>query len=103
MGEIRERIARHFLDFFILMVLARGSSLSCYDLVDIVNDRFHMSLIPPTVYSRLHSLEDDGLIEGNAVQGKRVYALTEKGAQTAKTLSNMRDKILGSVLDLFVG
>ena len=101
--KMQKRIVREFFDVFILVQLETGSSLSCYDVVGMINDRFHTVLTPPTVYSQLYTLERDGLIEGKLVKRKTVYMLTEKGRETARTLLNMKPKILGLLLSLFIG
>ncbi|MFZ0966597.1 MAG: PadR family transcriptional regulator, partial [Candidatus Bathyarchaeia archaeon] len=81
----------------------RNGSFSGYDIISYIHKRFDMLISSGTVYSCLYHLERDGLIKGELVQRKRVYTLTEKGSETAKTLLTMRDKILGLVLNIVMG
>lgn len=102
LNEMQRRIVRDFLDVFILVELERGSSISGFDLIGMVDEKFHTLLSSGRVYSCLYSLERDGLIEGKAVQRKTVYMLTEKGRETARRLLNIKHKILGLLLNLFI-
>lgn len=100
--KMNRRVVTIFLDVLILLKL-RNASLSGYDIISYVHKRFDMLISSGTVYSCLYQLERDGLIKGELVQRKRVYMLTEKGSETAKTLLSMRDKILGLVLNIVMG
>jgi len=81
----------------------RKHPLSDYDVISFVNNKFHILLSSDTVNSHLHALEADGLIKGDGAQGKKVYTLTEHGRETAVAFLNSKDKILGLILNLFVG
>ena len=83
--KMNRRVVTIFLDVLILLKL-RNASLSGYDIISYVHKRFDMLISSGTVYSCLYHLERDGLIKGELVQRKRVYMLTEKGRETAKTL-----------------
>ncbi|HZP30988.1 MAG TPA: PadR family transcriptional regulator [Acidimicrobiia bacterium] len=52
-----------------------------YELIQLLEDRFLGMYTPSagTIYPRLSSLEEDGLVEHDVVDGKRVYRLTEAG------------------------
>ena len=52
-----------------------------YELIQLLEDRFLGMYTPSagTIYPRLSSLEDDGLVEHDVVDGKRVYRLTDAG------------------------
>jgi len=52
-----------------------------YDLIKMVEDRFLGMYTPSagTVYPRLQSLEDEGLVEHEEIDGRKVYRLTEAG------------------------
>jgi len=99
---MHRRIVSNFLDLSILLKLRNGS-LSSQDVVSYIHKRFNVAISLGTVYSCLHYLESKELVEAKASQKKNVYALTEKGEQKVKTMLNMRDKILGLVLDVFIG
>jgi len=98
---MHRRFLTGFLDILILLKL-RKSPLSGYDIMSYFPKRFNMAFSSGTVYSCLYRLERDELIKGELAQRKRVYTLTEKGNETVKTLLNMRDKILGLLVSLFV-
>lgn len=100
--RMNRRIVKNFLDMVILMEL-RKSSMSGYDVISFVHNKFRMLMSSGTVYSHLYFLERNGLIKGESSQRKRVYTLTEQGKETVKTFLNAKDKILGLVLNLFVG
>jgi len=99
---MHRRVVTNFLDILLLLKLRNGS-FSGYDIISYIHKRFDMLISSGTVYSCLYHLERDGLIKGELVQRKRVYMLTEKGSETAKTLLSMRDKILGLVLNIVMG
>ena len=68
------------LRLFILMLLDE-SPRHGYDLIRLIEDRF-MGMYTPsagTVYPRLQSLEDEGLIEHEELEGRKVYRLTDAG------------------------
>jgi DNA-binding PadR family transcriptional regulator len=79
------------------------TSLSGYDVISFIHKRFGVLLSSGTVYSCLYFLEREGLIRSEWARRKRVYKLTEKGKQTVRTLLKMKDKILGLVVNLFIG
>lgn len=99
---MHRRIVKNFLDMLILLEL-RDSSLSGYDVISFIHKRFNVLVSSGTVYSCLYHLEREGLIRGEWAQRKRVYKLTEKGSRTVNTLLKMKDKILGLVVNLFIG
>jgi DNA-binding PadR family transcriptional regulator len=102
MTRMHRRLVTDFLDILILLKLRNGP-LSGYDIISYLHKRSNMSISSGTVYSYLYRLERNELIKGELVRKKRVYTLTEKGNETVKTLLNMRDKILGLVVNLFIG
>ena len=102
LNEMHERIVKRFLDMVILMEL-RKHSMSGYNVISFVHNKFNMSVSSGTVYSCLYFLERNGLINGEGTQGKKVYTLTEQGKERVKAFLNSKDKILGLVLNLFIG
>lgn len=99
--KMHRRIVKNFLDVSVLLEL-RTSSLSGYDVISLIHKRFNVLVSSGTVYSCLYHLEREGLIDGEWIQRKRVYTLTEKGKKTANALLHMKDKILGLILNLFI-
>jgi DNA-binding PadR family transcriptional regulator len=100
--KMNRRVVTNFLDVLILLKLRNGS-FNGYDIISYIHKRFDMLISSGTVYSCLYHLERDGLIKGELVQRKRVYMLTEKGRETVKTILGMKDKILGLVVNIFIG
>jgi DNA-binding PadR family transcriptional regulator len=102
LNQMHKKIVKNFLDIVILMEL-REHSMSGYDVISFVHNKFHMLLSSGTIYSNLYFLERNGLIRGERAQRRTVYTLTEQGKETIKAFLNSKDKILGMVLNLFIG
>jgi DNA-binding PadR family transcriptional regulator len=100
--KMNRRVITNFLDVLILLKL-RNAPLSGYDILSYIHKRFNTLISTGTVYSCLYHLERDGLIKGDYVQRKKMYVLSKRGSETAKTLSSMRDKISGLVLNIVTG
>ena len=76
---------KNFLDIIILGEL-RDAHLSGFDIIVFIQKKFNVNLSPGTVYATLYSLERHNLIQGTWLERKRVYKLTQTGAQTLKEL-----------------
>lgn len=81
------------MDILILAELRKGRPMSGYDFITFIHKRFGILMSSGTVYSVLHSLERNGLIEGIHASKKRVYKLTDKGEETIRILLNAHEKI----------
>ena len=90
--ELCMRTVKNFMDVLILTELKNGS-LSGYDVIAVIHRRFGILLSPATVYTKLYSLERDGLIKGSFTQRKRVFELTDKGEQNIKVILKANEKI----------
>ncbi|MEM2306602.1 MAG: PadR family transcriptional regulator [Candidatus Bathyarchaeia archaeon] len=88
---IRQRLTKNFIDILILLELT-SAPLGGYDIINIFNRKFSLSISPGTVYSTLYSLERMGLIKGGG-QRKRIYTLTRKGEEFVETVLSMRKNI----------
>jgi len=77
--------------------------MSSYDVISFVHNKFHILLSSDKVNSQMYSLEKDGLVKVEEAQKKMIYMLTERGKETAMSFLNAKDKILGLVLNLFIG
>ena len=91
---MRERVIKSFMDTIIMGELQNGP-ISGYDVISYIRSKFGFLASSGTVYSLLYSLERNGLVEGIWIERKRIYRLTEKGAQTIQTILNSQDKIKG--------
>jgi DNA-binding PadR family transcriptional regulator len=90
--KMHERVIKNFMDTIIMAELQNGP-ISGYDVISYIHTRFGFLASSGTVYSLLYSLERNGLVNGVWIERKRVYRLTEKGAQTIETILNAQDKI----------
>ena len=82
------------LRLFLLMLLDEQPQHG-YDLIKMVEDRFLGMYTPSagTVYPRLQSLEDEGLIEHEEIDGRKVYRLTEAGRRELHERRNELDEL----------
>lgn len=99
---MHKRIVQNFLDIVILLEL-RKRPLNSPDVINFVQNKFHITLSSDTVNSSLHALENERLITAMGAQNSKAYTLTERGKEAAWAFSNSKDRILGLVLNLFVG
>jgi DNA-binding PadR family transcriptional regulator len=90
--KIQERIIKSFMDTIIMAELRNGP-VSGYDIISYIYNKFGLLVSSGTVYSLLYSLERNGLIEGNWIERKRVYKLTERGAKTTQVILDSTDRI----------
>ena len=96
---MHERITKNFMGIIIITELRNGS-LSGYDVISYIHNKFNRFVSSGTVYSLLYSLERNGLVEGVLDERKRVYKLTEKGEKTIDTLLSASDKIKGFMANI---
>jgi len=95
---VERGILKHFMDLLILVYLnGYGSPISGYDVIKYLQLKYHFLPSPGTVYSCLYDMERNGLLRGKQNERKRVYALTQQGAETAKAILNGKDRILNFV------
>ena len=92
--KMHERVIKTFMDTIIMAELQNGS-ISGYDVISFIHNKFGFLASSGTVYSLLYSLERNDLVEGIWIERKRVYKLTEKGAKITTTIINSHDKIQG--------
>ena len=97
--KMHERIIKNFMDIIIMTELRNGS-LSGYDVISYIHNKFNLLISSGTIYSLLYSLERNGLVEGVWDERKRIYKLTEKGQKTIATILNASDNIKGFIANL---
>lgn len=78
----RKRTLKNFMDILVMKILREEGAKSGYDFISSFHERFGVFMSSGTVYSRLYSLERDGLIKGIRKGRHRVFELTEKGKKT---------------------
>ena len=80
----RERVVKNNLDLIILRLL-RSQPRWGYEVNTAIRDRFRVYLSAGTLYPLLHSLEEDGFIQGEweseKGRGRRIYKITESGVR----------------------
>jgi len=91
--KLRKRTIKSFMDILVLAELKKGKSMSGYDVISFIHEKFGMLVSSGTIYSLLYSLERDGVIEGTWDKRKRVYILTEQGEQDMRVITNANGEI----------
>jgi len=94
--KLRKQTIKSIMDIIMLTEL-KNSSMSGYDVIGYIHNKFGVLLSSGTIYSHLYALERDGLIRGINERKKRIYELTEKGEETLKTVSNENKEILDTL------
>lgn len=102
LSEMRERLVKDFLDMLILMKLRRKNR-SGYEIVKYIPERFHLLISTGTIYYTLQCLEREGFIKSTKGHRSRVYGLTNQGEERIKMFLESKNKILGLVVDFFIG
>ena len=90
--KLNERLVKNNLDIILLAEMRKGT-LSGYDAISFIHNKYRYLISSGTVYSLLYSLERRGLVEGVWDERKRIYKLTEKGAKTIEAILNANDRI----------
>jgi len=90
--KLQRRTIQNFMDIFILTEIKNGS-LSGYDAMALIHERFGILMSSGTVYSLLYSLERDDWIRGVWNSRKRVYELTEKAKQNMKAITQANQEV----------
>jgi DNA-binding PadR family transcriptional regulator len=77
-----------------------------YEVISLLEDRFFGLYAPSagTVYPRLAKLEDEGLVEHEETEGRKIYSLTEAGkaelARNEETLRTLEEDLSRSVAEM---
>ena len=94
--KLRKQTIKSIMDIIMLAELKNGS-MSGYDVIGYIHNKFGVLLSSGTIYSHLYALERDGLISATMDRKKRIYELTEKGKQTLENVSNENRQILNTL------
>ena len=90
-SKLHRRLLREFLDLVLLSEL-KNRSLSGYDALSFIHNKYDYTVSAGTVYSILYSLERKGLIRGSSVVQKTVFELTNEGKEMMNVvLTNNND------------
>jgi DNA-binding PadR family transcriptional regulator len=98
---LNRRIIQNFMDIIILKHLKNNQPISGYDVIKYLHRKFHILPSSGTVYSILYSLERQNLIRGKMNNGKRVYALTDEGEKTLKSICTAKTNIQSLLAHIF--
>jgi PadR family transcriptional regulator PadR len=84
----RERVVKNNLDLIILRLL-RSKPRWGYEVNIAIRDKYKVYLSAGTLYPLLHSLEEEGHIQGEweseKGRGRRIYKITESGINFLET------------------
>lgn len=100
--ELQRSIVKNFLDTVVMVKLKTSGSLSGYDIMEYVQQKYGVLISSGTVYSLLYSLERKGLLKGDCASGKRLYGLTDEGSKTIGNIMNSKEEIkkfIGTILE----
>ena len=101
--EMRKRVVKSFLDVIILANLRNGGTpMGGYDVISFIKKEFRIQISSGTIYSTLYFLERNGLLEFQFKKRKRVFALTNKGANKIETILEEKPRIMKWIAELFM-
>ncbi|MFH0848628.1 MAG: PadR family transcriptional regulator [archaeon] len=93
----RERLVKASLDLVVLGLLMDRDRWG-YEINMQIRDRFDVYLSAGTLYPLLHSLEENGLLEGiwesEKGRGRRIYRISEKGREFLTSGQRALDDLL---------
>lgn len=95
------RLMRDFMDILILRMLEKSNSTSGYSLIKYFHHRFHLLVSSGSVYSKLYSLERQGLLEGICDGRRRIYRLTEQGEEYLSRIRMTEQRNRAAFLSIF--
>ena len=99
--KMHRRIVKSFIDILIFAGLQNGS-MSGYDAIPFIQNKFGILISSGIVYSLLYSMERDDLIKGMRAKRKTVYELTEKREKTINIELNSENKNKGLIANILL-
>ncbi|MEM1551205.1 MAG: helix-turn-helix transcriptional regulator [Candidatus Bathyarchaeia archaeon] len=97
--RFKEKIFRTLFDIVVLRYIKENGKLGGYNFMMYVRRRFGITLSSGTVYSRIYSLERQGLVKGELEGRRRVYTLTKEGEAALNSI--LADPSAAQLLKLF--
>lgn len=97
--KLRQRILREFLDL-IIMCEFKNRSLSGFNALSYIHNKYDYLVSSGTVYSLLYAMERKGYIKGTLKGKKRMFVLTNNGEEVIDEILEANDGLLGLVNDL---
>lgn len=98
---VKKQIIQSSMDILILAEL-NNSSMSGYDAISFIHEKFGVLLSSGTVYSHIYSLERNGLVKGHNDKKKRIYSLTEMGEDFLKDATKTNLDLIESIKDTII-
>ena len=92
---------------YVILKLLREKPMHGYEVMKALEEQTHgcYKPSPGTVYPTLQWLEDEGLVEGEDVEGKKVYSITDEGRefleQNKTTVEDIFDRVEETLDSLF--
>ena len=77
---LRRKAIQSFMDVLVLSEV-NEKPLGGYEIIQNINEKFHIVMSPATVYSSLYSMERKGLLKASFRERTRIYELTEQGRE----------------------
>jgi DNA-binding PadR family transcriptional regulator len=97
--KLRQRVLREFLDL-IIMCEFKNRSLSGFNALSYIHNKYDYLVSSGTVYSLLYAMERKGYITGTLKGKKRMFVLTSNGEEVINEILEANEGILGLVNDL---
>ena len=88
----KERIVKAFLDLIILHLLSKNA-MSGYEVNKALVKKFGLMIGPSTIYSKLTTLEEQGLLLCTKNRSGKVFYLTNDGKQIEANMETVLDNI----------
>jgi len=85
--ELTKKILKNFLDEILIYEIGTCPK-SGYDILTDISQRFKHRLSSGTVYSKLYSMQRDGILKCTKKRRKRVFELTNHGEQVLNIMEN---------------
>lgn len=98
--EMKARALRVFLDFYMLLQIMKYPCLGAYDIINKIQNEFHQSISPGTIYSILYEIERKKLIESIFNGKKTVFKITNLGKMLIESMNQNKAEISGIFLKI---
>lgn len=89
-----KKAVNSFLDVLVSAELARARGpLSAYEVLQMINERFRITMSPAAVYGSIYKMERKGLLKASMKERSRIYELTEKGKESLPFLLRANEEV----------
>jgi DNA-binding PadR family transcriptional regulator len=94
--KLRRQSIKSVLDVLLLAELRNGT-MSGYDAIGYIHEKFGVYLSSGTIYAHLYALEREGLVASENDVKKRAFKLTEKGEQLLESAAKANIEVLNTL------